>query len=141
MTDDDAEGVRHEQRRRRRARGHHHPIIGVIVVAPLVLVAVAAAALVIAAPTHVRNSCDLAHARPRVTGANSFLYAGDGRRLGSVPTPRNREPVALAKVSHWMATATVAIEDRRFWEHGALDYQGILRSVIANLRAQRVIQG
>ena len=26
--------------------------------------------------------------------------------------------------------ATIAIEDRRFWQHGALDYQGILRAAI-----------
>jgi penicillin-binding protein 1A len=142
MADDDADGVRHDQRRRRRARRHRHPIIGVIVVAGLVVVAaVAGATLLIAAPARVLDSCDLARVRPRVTGANSFLYAGDGRRLGSVATPRNREPVALAKISHWMPTATVAIEDRRFWEHGALDYQGIVRSVVADVRAQRVVQG
>src|SRR4029453_16159274 len=37
--------------------------------------------------------------------------------------------------------ATVAIEDRRFWSHGALDYAGIVRALLANVRAGHVVQG
>jgi penicillin-binding protein 1A len=37
--------------------------------------------------------------------------------------------------------ATVAIEDRRFWHHGPLDYPGIVRAALADLRAGRVVQG
>jgi penicillin-binding protein 1A len=37
--------------------------------------------------------------------------------------------------------ATVAIEDRRFWSHGALDYPGIVRALFANVRAGHVVQG
>jgi penicillin-binding protein 1A len=44
-------------------------------------------------------------------------------------------------MSHWMPTATLAIEDRRFWQHGALDYQGILRALVVDVRAHRVVQG
>jgi penicillin-binding protein 1A len=39
------------------------------------------------------------------------------------------------------AAATVAIEDRRFWSHGALDYAGIARALFANVRAGHVVQG
>jgi penicillin-binding protein 1A len=35
----------------------------------------------------------------------------------------------------------VAIEDRRFWQHGALDYPGIARALFANVRAGHVVQG
>src|SRR5207248_994795 len=38
-------------------------------------------------------------------------------------------------MSKWVARATVAIEDRRFWQHGALDYPGIARALFANVRA------
>jgi penicillin-binding protein 1A len=142
MADDDADGVRHDQRRRRRTRRHRHPIVGIIIVAAVVVeAAVAAGALLVAEPARLLNSCDLASSRPQVAGANSFLYSGDGRRLGAVPTPRNREPVAHAQMSHWLPTATIAIEDRRFWEHSALDYEGIVRAVVADLSARRVIQG
>src|SRR5258705_370868 len=37
--------------------------------------------------------------------------------------------------------AAVAIEDRRFWPHGALDYAGIVRAALADLRAGRIVQG
>ena len=32
-------------------------------------------------------------------------------------------------MSPWLPKATVAIEDSRFWQHGALDYQGIARAL------------
>ena len=38
-------------------------------------------------------------------------------------------------MSPWLPKATVAIEDRRFWQHGALDYQGIARALYADIEA------
>jgi penicillin-binding protein 1A len=58
-----------------------------------------------------------------------------------VPSIRSRQPVALARMSPWLSKATVAIEDRRFWHHGALDYEAIARAALADLRAGRVVQG
>src|SRR5204862_3291781 len=43
--------------------------------------------------------------------------------------------------SPWMPKATVAIEDRRFYQHGAIDYQGTLRALIADIRAGHAVQG
>src|SRR5207237_166995 len=37
--------------------------------------------------------------------------------------------------------ATVAIEDRRFYEHGGVDPEGIVRALIADVRAGHVVQG
>jgi penicillin-binding protein 1A len=85
--------------------------------------------------------CDLNSAHPRVLGRDSLVYAADGSPLGTVPTGRNREPVALSQMSRWLPEATVAIEDRRFWHHGALDYEGIARAAFADLKAGRVLQG
>jgi penicillin-binding protein 1A len=87
-------------------------------------------------------SCDLAREHARTLGQNSFLYAGDGARLGAVPSPHNRRPIPLARMGKWLPAATVAIEDRRFWErHSALDYEAILRAAVANVRAGRTVQG
>jgi len=44
-------------------------------------------------------------------------------------------------MSRWLPRATVAIEDRRFWHHGALDYEGIARAALDNLKAGRIVQG
>jgi penicillin-binding protein 1A len=142
MANVDAAGVRRERRRRRSCR-HGHPILGATLLGGLVLVvaAIATALLVTADPRGLISSCGPAAPHPRHLSANSFLYATDGSRLGTVSTARNREPVTLDRISHWMPAATVAIEDHRFWRHGALDYEGIVRAAIANLRAGRAVQG
>src|SRR5262249_59945365 len=65
--------------------------------------------------------------------------AGSGR--GPAPAEKNGQPVALSQMSPWMAKATVAIEDRRFYSHGGVDYKGIVRAAIRDLRAGKVVQG
>jgi penicillin-binding protein 1A len=86
-------------------------------------------------------SCSLSSLRPVSIGANSFVYAANGSLLGSIPAEKNRQPVDLAHISPWMRKGTVAIEDRRFYKHGGVDYKGIVRAAIKDLRAGRVVQG
>jgi penicillin-binding protein 1A len=74
-------------------------------------------------------------------GQNSFVYAADGSLLGAIPSERNRQPVPLRRVSPWLVKATVAIEDRRFYEHGGLDIEGIARALWENVKAFQVVQG
>ena len=50
-------------------------------------------------------------------------------------------PVKLAKVSPIMQKAIVAIEDDRFYEHGALDLKGTLRAMIRNQTEGEVAAG
>ena len=40
-----------------------------------------------------------------------------------------------------MGKATVAIEDRRFYEHGGIDFQGIARAAYNDVRAGRTVEG
>jgi penicillin-binding protein 1A len=126
--------------RLRRRRPHRR----VLLVAALAFVLVVAAVLAGAAFTGralVFGSCDLDQLRPISLGENSFLFASDGSLLGVIPSKRNRQPLQLSRISPWLPKATVAIEDRRFFEHGALDYQGIARAMIANAQAGHVVQG
>ena len=87
------------------------------------------------------SGCNLSSLQPVAIGQNSFVYAADNSLLGSIPAERNREPVALSEVSPWVAKATVAIEDRRFWSHGGVDPQGIARAVWADVQSGKVVQG
>jgi penicillin-binding protein 1A len=88
-----------------------------------------------------RGSCTLGSLRPAALGHNSFVYSSTGSLLGSIPSERNRQPVALARVSSWMRKATIAIEDRRFYQHGGVDYEGIARAFWKDLEAGRVVEG
>jgi penicillin-binding protein 1A len=74
-------------------------------------------------------------------GQNSFLYADNGLPLGVVPSATNRQPLPLSKISPALPQATVAIEDARFWQHGALDYRGIARALYQDVTKGHVVQG
>ena len=87
------------------------------------------------------SSCDLESLRPIEIGQNSFIYAADNSRLGVIPAEKNRQPVPLRKISPWMPKATVAIEDRRFYEHGGIDVEGIARALWKNVSAGEVVEG
>jgi penicillin-binding protein 1A len=128
-------------RRRRRKRFSRRKRFGRIVWAALLVLLLA---LVISGFTGAAvwmSSCDLSSLRPVNVGENSFVYAADGSLLGSIPAVKNRQPVTLSEMSRWVPMATVTIEDRRFWTHGALDYPGIVRAFFANIRAGHVVQG
>jgi penicillin-binding protein 1A len=87
------------------------------------------------------STCTLSDLRPLKLGENSFLYTNRMQFLGVVPSATNRQPLALAKISPWLPEATVAIEDARFWQHGALDYQGIARALYQDVSKGHIVQG
>ena len=74
-------------------------------------------------------------------GENSFLYTVNHHFLGVVPSATNRQPLPLSQISPALPQATVAIEDARFWQHGALDYQGIARALYQDVTKGHVVQG
>ena len=47
----------------------------------------------------------------------------------------------LEKIPLFLRRAVVAVEDRRFYEHRGVDFQGLLRAVYYNLRQQERAQG
>jgi membrane peptidoglycan carboxypeptidase len=52
----------------------------------------------------------------------------------------NRQPVAYDQISPNMANALVAIEDSRYWEHGAIDLRGTIRAAV-NDAQHKPVQG
>ncbi|MBA2945095.1 transglycosylase domain-containing protein [Streptomyces himalayensis] len=54
---------------------------------------------------------------------------------------RDRTVVELKDISPYMQKAIVAIEDARFYEHGAVDLKGILRALNENAQSGGVAQG
>ncbi|MBD0712086.1 MULTISPECIES: transglycosylase domain-containing protein [unclassified Streptomyces] len=54
---------------------------------------------------------------------------------------RDRTVVPLAKISPYVQKAIVAIEDGRFYEHGAIDLKGVLRAINKNAQSGGVSEG
>ena len=125
--------------RRRRMQRHRSRKRLVLLLA--VLVPLAGLAAAVGGTYAFSASCDLGSLRPVTAGANSFVYAADGSLLGAIPAEQNRTPVPRTRISPWIARATVAIEDRRFYEHGGIDPIGILRAVVDDIRARRIVEG
>jgi len=75
--------------------------------------------------------------RPR---AGDRLLTHDGQLLGLLD-PVRRVSVEYASIPTHVREAFVAVEDRRFREHGGIDGRGIVRAAVSNLRAAGVREG
>ncbi len=64
----------------------------------------------------------------------------DGGTIATVYS-RDRTVVPLKEISPYMQSAIIAIEDSRFYEHGAVDLKGILRAMNRNVQAGGTAQG
>ena len=64
----------------------------------------------------------------------SFMYAADGETLLAKFQLEKRKPVELSQVSDLAIKATIDTEDIRFYEHDGVDYQGIARALVNNIR-------
>ena len=76
-------------------------------------------------------------------GAAQSLEDRHGRVLRLVPNGQSLDsrPVALDQVSPFLVLATLAVEDQRFFEHGALDWKAVARALGQDVRAGRVVSG
>ncbi len=76
---------------------------------------------------------NLTQLSPRHANPPTEIFASDGSPLGYVRTNTVYEFAASNQIPKRLEEATVAIEDRRFYQHGALDYQGIVRAGVKDL--------
>jgi membrane peptidoglycan carboxypeptidase len=128
--------VRHNVRKKKRMdRIRRRRRTGVLLGALGIAVVIVVVAVSVGAGVALSAGCDLNSLRPANIGSNSFVFADDGSVLGSIPADKNREPVAMNQISPWLPKATVAIEDRRFYEHGGVDYIGIARAAWEDVTA------
>ena len=66
----------------------------------------------------------------------------DGNPIARFFDPnQNRQVLRPEQISPAMKAAIVAVEDRRFYEHQGVDWQGTMRAVIANSASGDVVQG
>jgi penicillin-binding protein 1A len=55
--------------------------------------------------------------------------------------PVTEQKLKIWEVPQTLIDAFIAIEDRRFYQHEGVDYQGILRAAVSNLHAGGVVEG
>src|SRR5581483_8881288 len=141
-TDDGLERLlasRHARLRRRQRK--RRSILLVLALLVTSTVALGLATVAFTGRQILLSTCSLSDLRPLSLGENSFLYTDNMRLLGVVPSATNRQPLPLSQITPWLPEATVAIEDARFWQHGALDYQGIARAFFQDISQGHIVQG
>ena len=69
----------------------------------------------------------------------TYVY-GVNLGAGKTYSGIDRQPVDISQIAQTMQVAIVAIEDNRFWQHGALDSKGTLRALINDLE-HKPVQG
>jgi penicillin-binding protein 1A len=102
--------------------------IGLSISGVLALAMIACIALAIAYP-QLPDISDLADYRPKLS---MRVYSLEGKVIGEFGEER-RTLTAFKDIPQVMKNAVLAIEDARFYQHGGVDYVGLLRASIANL--------
>jgi penicillin-binding protein 1A len=64
------------------------------------------------------------------------IYSADGELIGEFGEEK-RAVVKIQEVPQAMKAAVLAAEDDRFYQHGGVDYMGVARAAIANMRGRR----
>jgi penicillin-binding protein 1A len=68
------------------------------------------------------------------------VYARDGSRIADL-SPERRVVVELTEVPKTVWNGFVAVEDKRFFDHSGIDYRGVGRAVVRNLRSMSIEEG
>ena len=72
---------------------------------------------------------------------STYVYDRTGQTLLARFECQNREAVTFDELPDIIWQATVAAEDRTFWENNGVDFQGTVRAALANLEAGSIVQG
>ncbi len=101
---------------------------GLMVAGLLSILMVVGVAMVIAYP-NLPDISDLADYKPKLP---LRVFTEDGQLMGEFGEER-RNLTPIKEIPQVMKDAVLSIEDNRFYQHGGVDYLGILRAGIANL--------
>ncbi len=77
----------------------------------------------------------LSSLQPVQKGRSSAIYAADGSLIGFIRSDNIRQPVPERALPDSLKEATIAIEDKNFYEHGAIDPEGIARAAWKDILA------
>ncbi len=72
---------------------------------------------------------------------NSYVYDVDGNKIGEIPVAQSRETVGFESLGEYLPEAVVAVEDRRFYNHFGVDFEGLARAAVTDLRSLEIQEG
>lgn len=72
---------------------------------------------------------------------SSKLYSRDGTLIYEFYGEYKRSKVSLDRISPFLKQATISIEDKDFYNHGAISLPSIVRAMIANSKTGNIAQG
>jgi penicillin-binding protein 1C len=71
---------------------------------------------------------------------STLIYDKNGKLLYNIYDKKNQTFIPLSSIPKYMQAATIAIEDKGFYQHGAVDFRGIARAAFSII-FHRQIQG
>jgi penicillin-binding protein 1A len=72
---------------------------------------------------------------------DSYVYDVNGNKIGEFGVEESRETVGYDAFGKNLPRAVVAVEDRRFYDHFGVDFEGVARAAWTDLRAWEVQEG
>ncbi len=139
------EGRRGAARRRRRSRRGRslrgRTLIAAALAVGAAFIGAVAVAGVVTASSYYDGLQKLDELEQPRLPVNTNIYARDGSRLSVIASAENRRLIPLRNMGTWLPAATVAIEDRRFYEHDGVDWKAVGRAAVKNLEAGRLAEG
>jgi penicillin-binding protein 1A len=132
---------RERQRRRRSRHSTSGRLVLIVFGAVFGMIAMVALAGVIVVAAIAQRVPALDKLVPITTGEASTVYYADGTQVGLLESTSLRQPISAAQMPRYLREATVAIEDQRFYQHGAIDYLALARAALTDLTAGQTLQG
>ena len=72
---------------------------------------------------------------------DSYIYDANGVKIAEFAAEQSRETVGYEGLGKNLPRAVVAIEDRRFYDHFGVDFEGVARAAWTDLRSWEVQEG
>ena len=108
-------------------------VVGLLLVATGVLVTLA---FIFAAPSLPMNADLYSLNRPA-----AYAFLDEKGQVVGRRGARVGERLSLAEMPPHLPAAFLAMEDRRFYQHNGIDFRGLARAAIADIKAMRFVQG
>jgi penicillin-binding protein 1A len=131
------------RRQKRRGRGSKRGLVWLrIILVTFVLLLVCLGAAVAGTVFAVTRSLpSLDSFQPLNNSLTTLFYDSNNKLIGGLVTAENRILVKSNQIPQVMKDAVVAIEDKRFYQHHGVDFQGLARAIWEDIKAGASVQG